>query len=313
MSKIGLDKLYYAKIADNDGDEDYDEPIVFAKGIKADLSVELSEGILYADDTIAEIVKEFKSGKLALSVDDIGAAVASDLTGELVDERGVLISTGEDKSNYVAIGFRALQGDGKYRYFWFYRVKFGIPATNLETKADSIKFSTPTIEGVVMRRNKTDGYGTHPWKAEVVEGGAGVSAGTITNWFDDVYEPAAVSGTKQIETATVVGTIGAAGVGVASVIITSALFGVAPLAVLVAVANNDTASQVAGKIRIALNNISLITTYYTVTGSNAAIILTAVYAAANDITLNIAIDNSTCSGLTPALTSADTLAGVAAS
>lgn len=46
--------------------------------------------------------------------------------------------------------------------------KFGIPATNLATKGDSITFSTPTIEGTIMRRNKLDAKGKHPWKAYVL-------------------------------------------------------------------------------------------------------------------------------------------------
>ena len=56
-------------------------------------------------------------------------------------------------------------------------MKFGIPATNLATKGDSITFSTPTIEGTVFRRNKLDGQGKHPWKAEVSEGDEGVNSG----------------------------------------------------------------------------------------------------------------------------------------
>ena len=124
-----------------------------------------------------------------LGVDDIGAAAASDLTGAVIDQNGVIISASEDGGAPVAIGFRAKKANGKYRYFWLYKVKFGIPATNLTTKGESIEFSTPTIEGTVMRRNKVDGQGKHPWKAEVTEGDAGVSASTITNWYQEVYEP----------------------------------------------------------------------------------------------------------------------------
>ena len=68
-------------------------------------------------------------------------------------------------------------------------MKFGIPATNLTTKGDSITFSTPTIEGTILRRNKVDAQGKHPWKAEVTEGDKGVSTDTITNWYKQVYEP----------------------------------------------------------------------------------------------------------------------------
>lgn len=190
MATIGLDKLFYAKITEDDnGDETYATPMQMAKAMSADLSVELAEATLYADDGAAEIVKEFKSGTLSLGVDDIGAAVASDLTGANIDANGVVISTSEDGGDPVAVGFRAKKANGKYKYYWLYRVKFGIPATNLATKGDSITFSTPTIEGTILRRNKLDGKGKHPWKAEVTEGDATVGADTIANWYKEVYEP----------------------------------------------------------------------------------------------------------------------------
>ena len=190
MATIGLDKLFYSKITeDEDGNETYATPASLAKAMTAELSVELAEATLYADDGAAEVVKEFQSGTLTLGVDDIGAAAASDLTGAVIDQNGVIISASEDGGAPVAIGFRAKKANGKYRYFWLYKVKFGIPATNLTTKGESIEFSTPTIEGTVMRRNKVDGQGKHPWKAEVTEGDAGVSASTITNWYQEVYEP----------------------------------------------------------------------------------------------------------------------------
>ena len=190
MATIGLDKLYYAKITeDKDGNETYETPIPLAKAMTADLSVELAEATLYADDGAAEIVKEFKSGTLSLGIDDLGATIASDLTGATIDSDGVIISTQEDGGAPVAVGFRAKKANGKYKYYWLYRVKFGIPATNLATKGDSITFSTPTIEGTILRRNKVDGANKHPWKAEATEGDAKVSADVIANWYKNVYEP----------------------------------------------------------------------------------------------------------------------------
>lgn len=190
MATIGLDKLFYSKITeDEDGNETYATPVSLAKAMTAELSVELAEATLYADDGAAEIVKEFQSGTLSLGVDDIGAAVAEDLTGAKIDDNKVLISASEDGGAPVAVGFRAKKANGKYRYFWLYRVKFGIPATNLTTKGESIEFSTPTIEGTVLRRNKVDGAGNHPWKAEVSEDDTGVAADTISNWYKEVYEP----------------------------------------------------------------------------------------------------------------------------
>ncbi|MBV4431540.1 phage tail protein [Clostridium tyrobutyricum] len=196
MATIGLDRLYYAPITeDENGDETYGTPVMLAKAISAELSIELAEATLYADDGAAEIIKEFKNGTLSLGVDDIGRKAAESLTGATTDDNGVLISASEDGGSPVAIGFRAKKANGHYRYFWLYRVKFGVPSTNLATKGDSITFSTPTIEGTVSRRNKLDGNGNHPWKAEVNEDDEGVLPATISGWYMEVYEPVfAVSG-----------------------------------------------------------------------------------------------------------------------
>lgn len=196
MATIGLDSLYYAKVTENasTGHETYGEPKKLAKAMKASISTEIAEAILYADDGAAVSVKEFKSGKISLGIDDIGVDVAADLTGAEKDDNNVLVSSSENMPPYVAVGFRAKKPNGKYRYFWLYRVIFGIPATNLATKGDSITFSTPTIEGTVLRRNKADTAGGHPWKAEVTEGDAGVTASVITNWYAMVYEPTYVAG-----------------------------------------------------------------------------------------------------------------------
>ena len=190
MATIGLDKLYYATITDDEnGEEIYGTPTQLAKAISAELSVELAEATLYADDGAAEIVKEFKNGTISLGVDDIGSTTAAALTGVTVDKNNVVVSNSEDGGDPVAVGFRAKKSNGKYKYYWLYRVKFGIPATNLATKGDSITFSTPTIEGTVLRRNKPDTSGKHPWKAEVTEGDKDVPASVISSWYTEVYEP----------------------------------------------------------------------------------------------------------------------------
>lgn len=189
MATIGLDSLYYAKITEDEhGIETYASPKVLAKAMTAELSVELVEAILYADDGPSEVIKEFKSGSLSLGIDDIGPLVAQDLTGCKIDRNNVVVSRSEDGSNPVAIGFRA-KINGKYRYFWLYRVIFSAPATSLATKGDSITFSSPSIEGTVFRRNKVDVENKHPWKAEVTQGESGVDPLTISSWFDSVYEP----------------------------------------------------------------------------------------------------------------------------
>lgn len=116
-------------------------------------------------------------------------------------------------------------------------------------------------------------------------------------------------GVKQVETATVVGTI--TGAGNATVIFTSAAVSGSPITISVPVTVGMTAAQVAEAINMALTSDARIRAKFTVVTDPAltTIIATAINPAANDGTLNIDIDNGTCTGLTTAHTSANTTAG----
>ncbi|MFR6421605.1 MAG: major tail protein [Coprococcus sp.] len=162
----------YAKITEDDnGDETYADPLALAKAMTAELSVELAEATLYADDGAAEVGEGVPERDADAGCGRHRAnAVAEDLTGAVIDENGVLISASEDGGAPVAIGFRAKKANGKYRYFWLYRVIFGIPATNLTTKGESIEFSTPSIEGTVTRTQQGGRSGQTPLESGGVRG-----------------------------------------------------------------------------------------------------------------------------------------------
>lgn len=139
-------------------------------------------------------------------------------------------------------------------------------------------------------------------------GGVGLYYRTPYNDSLDIPE-SLIGGTKQVETATVVGTITLA--GDAKVVVTAAGMTGSPVTVTVAVLLADTASIVAGKMRVALALDADVSSFFTVSGSGANIILTVIDAAANDATINVATNNDTCTGLTPEPTSANTTAGIA--
>ena len=114
------------------------------------------------------------------------------------------------------------------------------------------------------------------------------------------------AGTKQVETATIVGTITKA--GTATVTVKSAHYA-DDLVMHVAVDQGDGAAAVAGKMRSYI--APLVADHFTVSGEGADVVLTTKVADANDPTLNIAYTNGTCEGLTPAASSTDTTAGAA--
>jgi len=127
------------------------------------------------------------------------------------------------------------------------------------------------------------------------------------NWLLSVA--GAFAPMPQVETATAVGTIGTA--GNATVVVTALGMTGTPKTISVAVASADTPTLWAAKVRTALAADSSVNTFFTVSGAGAAIILTAINAAANDLTMNVSLANGTCTGITAAPTSANTTAGVA--
>lgn len=165
--------------------------------------------------------------------------------------------------------------------------------------------------------------------SEVAQVETATASGTITSPVQQVETATVIGtvtpGTSQVETATVLGTVTAGtaqvetataagtitGSGTVQVIVTAAGIAGSPITLNVPVLDTDTAATWAGKVRDALNLIDAITDVYTVGGSTTAISLTEISPDGNDSTLNISLNNGTCTGVTPALTSTNTTAGVA--
>lgn len=116
-----------------------------------------------------------------------------------------------------------------------------------------------------------------------------------------------ILGILQEETATAAGTI--TGDGNAEVIVTAAGMANSPKTVSVAVLNGDTATVWAGKVRVALAADPDVSAFFSVRGFGTSIQLKTLAPAANDSTMNISLDNDTCTGITTAATSSNTLAG----
>lgn len=214
-----------------------------------------------------------------------------------------------DRANFKLYGKLAMRAFG------------GTPAAPVEVvAAAAYRHSAPL-------QPKAAGHQLPSFNAVTVSGGASTLwPGTVVNDFsmsqnlDEDFQISAsfltsgkhriphLIGTQQVETATAAGSV--TGTGNAKVTVTSALISGGSRIVLVAVTNGDTAAVWAGKVRTALTNDPVISDLYIVSGASTAIVLTARHTAPNDTTLNIALDNDTSTGITPAATSTNTTAAV---
>ncbi|GHU75193.1 hypothetical protein FACS1894188_05500 [Clostridia bacterium] len=164
MAKTGLKRPVCVLLNETQSTPSYSGGMVVGKAISANISIEINETLLYADDGVAESVKAFKSGKISLNTDDIVYEVQGFLLGHTVTANS-LTANANDVAPHVGVGFYGSvirSGVTKFRAIWLYKVKFGECADESKTKGESIESTTPTIEGTIMQLSNGD------WKTEQI-------------------------------------------------------------------------------------------------------------------------------------------------
>lgn len=187
--QIGVDKLYYAICtSDTFSGVAYEAPVAIPGAIKLGVDPSGSVDVLYADDGPAEATSNVGAIKVNLNVKDLDLLTQAALLGHTVTG-GVMTQKTTDQPPDVAILFRSRKSNGKYRYVKLLKGKFSVPKTEYETRDDKIKWQTPTIEGIFMRREYDQAY-----KNVGDEDHVDWVAATGTNWFTTVEAaPAALT------------------------------------------------------------------------------------------------------------------------
>lgn len=157
MATIGLRDVYYALLTEDPaaGVATYETPVRMVGAISAKVNPNTSTATLFADDGPADSAVTLGEISLELNMADIDLKTQAVLLGHKY-ENGILSKKGADVPPWVAIGFRTLKSNGKYRYYWLNKGKFAIPEDDLATKGDSIEFKTPTISGAFVKRDSDD-------------------------------------------------------------------------------------------------------------------------------------------------------------
>lgn len=185
---IGLKDIFVSEIDKTDGT--FGTPERVAKAIEANVTPNVSNVILYADDGAAESASSEGETVIELNIDALTNKMYAKLLGKTVNSDGVIEDSSGDQPIDVALGFRSLKSNGKYRFFWFYKGKFQLPEESYRTKGESIEYNTPTITGTFVHSDKvlnTKGEGIK--RVIVDEDDTEVDGAITTGWFAAVYEP----------------------------------------------------------------------------------------------------------------------------
>lgn len=195
-TRIGCDNLVYAKMTSEDTADaapTYGE-VVKAPGVMhVNINPNGSQETLFADDGPMETAATLGKIDVEIQKNELTTQNKADLLGHEIDSKGAIVYGDNDVAPWVAIGFRTLKSNGKYRYVWLYKGKFTEPEDQNETKGDSINFQADTISGQFVKLNKAfkvNGRDKRPWKYELDQDNESADEATVTSWFEAPVMPA---------------------------------------------------------------------------------------------------------------------------
>lgn len=200
MVRIGCDHLVYALMTTEDSATAapvFAAPTAALGVMSLNINPNASIETLFADDGPMETAGTLGNIEVEIQKAYLTAKEKADLLGHFIDSNGGLVSSANDTSPWVAIGFRTLKSNGHYRYVWLYKGKFIDPEDNNETKGDSVNFQSDTINGQFAKLHKAfkmGGKDKYPWKYELDEDTPDVEETIISSWFTSVVMPAVDAG-----------------------------------------------------------------------------------------------------------------------
>lgn len=215
--QIGLSNLVYALLlTDPDpgaGQATYGPVKRVSGAIGANVNPNSSNETLFADDGPYETASTVGQITLELNVADIPLPVQAELYGHTY-QNGVLIRKSTDVPPFVAVGYKSLKSNGKYRYTWLAKGKFSAPEQGNETKGDSVNFQTPTTSGSFLKRDCDD-----EWERHIDEDDVDFVPSMATTWFNGPYGTGSGADTTPPAVQSVVPANNATGVAVNTTVV----------------------------------------------------------------------------------------------
>ena len=190
--RIGLSDLHAAVLkADEKGNLSYGVPFKIAPAVSASITPESADDSFYADDSALISNRTISAITVELETADIKDEVVSKLLGNEIDENGVVRDNINTVAPQVALMFRSLKSNGKYKYVVLYKGAFAQSSDSYQTKEESATFQTTPLTGSFLPT-----VFNGDWRASINEDSELATVETIENWFTKVYGSTA---TDQVE------------------------------------------------------------------------------------------------------------------
>ena len=167
MPQFNLLGMTAARYNNNNGVVTYGTPFKVGDAMTCNLELQFAEGRLYAEGSLAEILREASGGTISIGVKYIKSNAQQEMYGAVEKTRSVTYTpkgggaavTSDVTSLAIVkdadghyVGFACYAPDmidrvKKYTCFFVACAKFSPPSYSLQTKGQNITFSTPTTSG----------------------------------------------------------------------------------------------------------------------------------------------------------------------
>lgn len=152
MAQVGLKDLHFATLTEDSTDNlTYATPEPLVGAINATISPSVNTQEVYADDQLWESVSALGKIDVEIETADLDLTTRAKVLGNKIVD-GVLVENKSDIPPHIALGFKSLKSNGKYRYVWLLKGIAQPMAEEFSTKKDSIEHKTPKLKLTFMPR-----------------------------------------------------------------------------------------------------------------------------------------------------------------
>ena len=194
-SRIGVDSLYVATVtADSASAYTAGTPAYLAPAAEASQVPTTSFGIQYADDQPFDVMTSEAETKISLKVTNIDPQTLALITGKVFDVASGRMWDNGGTAPYMALGFRSKKSTGTYRYYWFLKGKFDMPAEAAQTEGATPTPQTLDLSFTAIRTVfKFDLGAPADDTIKRVMGDEDSTNFSATGWFSQVQTPVVVA------------------------------------------------------------------------------------------------------------------------
>lgn len=182
MATVGLKNLYYAALSsDTSSGATYGTPVKIAGAVSVDINPSVNFATLYGDD--APFAADSSMSEITVTIEscDLTLEDQAALLGHTVNSTTKqLEAKASDTAPYVALLFEAKKHNGNTRYVKLLKGKFAPTQETMQTKGESVTYTTPKLEGRFVAR-EYDGA----WK-RVADSDNTESSTLISGWYSAV-------------------------------------------------------------------------------------------------------------------------------